>query len=659
MLVVALAYGVLTPTFDTPTVWRTVLFAVLGCLGVALVLLTPRFKKGRFVILGVWLPAVLLRLALLPVAPSDDVNRYLWEGKLVLNGVSPYAQTADSGSLVEYRDGYWEAMNHKDKSTAYPPLTELLFAAVASVGYHPLVFKCAFIIADCLVIAGILSILRSRGFSEAYAGFYAFNPVALLSFAGEAHFDVWMLAALVWGVWAFDKKRYGLAVSLASIATGIKWVTLPLIPFFSRYQKPFDFFKVGVVAMSVLLLPFLYFWDSISSLAQGLFAFGGTRSFNGPIYDLLLLGLDLPRGLCSLLVVAAFALVILWRWFLRSRFPVDAHIRWILGALIILSPTVHFWYIAWILPFVCLRPSLPWLVLSVASAVYFYVWINPTWGLTLEQRWVFWAPFFLFMAYELWSTRARVAFPFCRSTESSNSIALVIPTLNVGDQLPSAFASIAAQASPADEVICVDAGSTDETRALAEASDLGVTVIESEKGRGQQIAAGIEAAQSDWVCVLHADARLSVDSLELLKRAVSSDLTISGGAFGQRFEDDQAELLPIEMLNDIRALFTRTAFGDQVQFFHRETALKFSLMPKQPLMEDVESSWRIREVGGFAFLGQRCMVSHRSWEASEWIRRFALVMRLVSRYRFARLKSRQSAEALSSELYEEYYKSGK
>ena len=130
---------------------------------------------------------------------------------------------------------------------------------------------------------------------------------------------------------------------------------------------------------------------------------------------------------------------------------------------------------------------------------------------------------------------------------------------------------------------------------------------------------------------------------------------VVGGAMGQRFADGNSELLPIEMLNDLRGVFSRTAFGDQVQFFHRETALRYELMPKQPLMEDVESSWRTRECGGFIFLSQPCFVSHQKWNPKEWLTRFRLVMRIVSKYRWARLRGRRQAEELSEKLYAEYY----
>ena len=704
--VAAFFYGQVTVSFDTPSWWRVSWFPVIGLAGTLSVFLfaspspadlRPQFKGGRAVVLAIWIPAIVLRLLMLPTAVSDDVSRYLFEGKLVREGISPYAQSADAESIAQYRDAQWQAMNHKDKPTAYPPLAELAFAAIGGVSYQSLAYKIAFVLADLLTLGAVLQLLRRRGLSLAFSGLYALNPIVLIAYAGEAHFDSLMVAALVWAVCAAEAGRTQWAVALVSVATGIKWITLPLIPFFAGKRL-----VVGaVIAVGVLLLPALYFCDGLDSLLNALFAFGGTRSFNGLLYDCLLLGLNVPRAVCSGIVMVLFAAVILWRWLWRERAPLDCHLRWILGALIVLSPTVHFWYLAWLLPFVCLRPSLPWVTFSLTGGVYFCVWMNADWCLELWQQCLFWGPFVLACVYEVWSTNGRCVWPVCRrgargsdtpvalfspqpSTEQRDKsvastslkqlpgedradgvtgkvdarplqIAVVIPTLNAAAELPDALASVERQSVAVSQVVVVDAGSTDETVQLAESSSLPVTVLTSRRGRGVQIATGIEAARADWVVVLHADAVLAPNAIECLVRAVGGDRSMIGGALGQRFAAGNPELLPIELLNDLRAVFSRTAFGDQVQFFHRETALRYELMPKQPLMEDVESSWRTRECGGFVFLSQPCLVSHQKWDPQEWLTRFRLVMRIVSKYRWARMRGRRHAEALSEELYAEYY----
>lgn len=635
------------------------LFALLGLTGFLSVFLFPQFRNTRAVFFAIWIPAILLRLLLLPTAESDDVNRYLFEGKLVRAGISPYAQTADAESVAHYRDAHWERMNNKDKSTAYPPLAQLIFAAIGAVSYQPMAYRLVFVLADLLTLGAVLYLLARRGLSLAFSGLYALNPVVLVAYAGEGHFDSLLLVALMWGLCAHEAGRKRWAVALASLATGIKWVALPLIPFFTGKQLWLNV----LIALVALVLPGIYFWDTLPALFQGLFAFGGMRNFNGPLYAFLLDRADWPRSVCNGVVLSVFVAVIVWRWLWRGRAPLDSHLRWILGTLLAVSPTVHFWYLTWIIPLVCLRPSLPWLAVSITAGSYFFVWVNAAdesgWSLDGGQCTLFWGPFALACIYEVWCTKGRVLWPVVRSEDSSNpTIGVVLPTLNAAERLHAALESIERQTVRVEEVLVVDAGSSDSTLRIIEASPLPIRFLQSEHGRGVQIANGIQTAQSDWLLALHADAQLAPTAAECILRAVASDRTIIGGALGQRFHGAEIRLLSIELLNDLRALFTRTAFGDQAQFFHRETAVKYQLMPKQPLMEDVESSWRMRELGGVAFLSQPCSVSSDKWYRGGWFRRFCLVLRLVSKYRWARLRGKQRAEILSKQLYLEYY-SGK
>ncbi|MFT4901001.1 MAG: hypothetical protein ACI81V_000268 [Lentimonas sp.] len=645
----AFGYGQVADTFGAHGSARVGLSSALGLLGILSVLLFPHLQTRRSTLLAVWLPAIVLRVLLLPTAPSDDVNRYLWEGKLVRAGISPYAQTADAESWTQHRDSYWAAMNHRDQATAYPPLSELAFAVIGAAAYHPLAYKITFLLADLLTLAGLCALLQRRGLKLAFAGFYALSPISLLAYAGEGHFDSMMVAALVGALWACESGRPRWAMGLAAVATGIKWIALPLLPFFLGKRG----WANGLIAAAVLLLPALFFWSSLSQLVDGLLAFGGSRSFNGPIYGLLLAA-GLSRSLCSGMVVLCLGAILLWRWWGRERAALDAHLRWILGGLILLSPTVHFWYLAWLLPFVCLRPTLPWLTLSVTSGVYFCVWSNAGWGLSLTQQCFFWGPFALAVLYELWSTQGRCVLPLQRAMSCDDSVSVVIPSYNAAAHLPQALQSIRQQSARVAEVIVVDAGSVDASVALASAADMG-PVLQCELGRGQQIATGIAAARSEWVIVLHADAELAPETVASLQRAARSFPNMLGGAMGQQFRGRHVSLLLIEVLNEIRALWSRTAFGDQVQFFHRSTAVRYGLMPRQALMEDVESSWRLRELGEFIYLGQPCRVSYSKWEPLQWFRRFTLVMRLISRYRWARLQGRAQAEALSIQLYQEYY----
>ncbi|WOO39733.1 glycosyltransferase [Rubellicoccus peritrichatus] len=671
-------YSAITQQFDEPSIGRVFIFAALGVMMTATMLLSPKSDTVRRSILIIWIPAILARMVFIPTAPSDDINRYLWEGKLVSHDVSPYETTADSDSWTSLRDGYWEGMNHKDKLTAYPPVVLFLFTAIGQLWYHPLALKLFFILADLLTLAGIIMILRRRGLSPNYAIFYSLNPIVLVAYAGEAHFDSLMVAPLIWTIWAFEKKRNKLSIALLSFASAIKWVTLPLFPFLiagALRNKPAKVTETkpepgasvyqsiviyAIIPIVILIGPALYFWTTLPQLVQGLLEFGSTRSFNGPIYYLIHNTFQLDRITANLIVGSLWLLIYAWRWIYHKAQSLDAHFCWILGSLIILSPTVHFWYLTWILPFVCLRPTLPWIVLSVTTASYFFVWHNQAhtdhWGLSPWQLQLLWCPFFLSIIYECWSQKLQFLNLKSPNPIEEPTVGIVIPTLNAQTLLPKALKSIARQSVLPDSIIVVDGGSSDQTRSIVETNQIPAKWLEAKAGRGNQIAYGINHLHTDWALVLHADVELDFESIAQLKQATMTHPRMIGGALGQRFSGHVPELLPIEVLNDFRALFTRTAFGDQVQFFRKDITCVKNLMPSQPLMEDVESSWRLRTRGDFVFLNQPCLVSHQKWQSNRWFTRVKLVLNLMFRYRWARRKGETSAAAISEKLYKEYYR---
>lgn len=602
--------------------------------------LSTRHKIGLILLIS-----LLARIFMLGMPVSDDVYRYLWEGKIIIAGESPYQFPAEHAHYESYRDQYWEGMNHKDKLTAYPPLAELIFAGVSSIAYSPWAFKVLFILADMCMVWVLISFLTLRGVDVRTALLYALNPLALFAIAGEAHFDVLLILAMMLAMLCVEKKSFAWGWVWLGVAIQIKIIAVVLVPLFLWRCN----WRYAWLLLIPLALPSLYFIDSLSGMFHGLWAFGGLGAFNGPIHGPISYTLDGNITWASRVVFVLFGLTTLWVvWTVKT--PVKAAYL-LIATLVLLSPVVHYWYVLWVIPFVVLYPSLSWIVLSFTSGIYFVSmfsvengedWLLPVWAM-----WVTWLPFLLVLVYESRMILLR-KFQQDNLWEEPKSLAIIVPTLNEGEQIRACLSALKSLTHPADKIIVSDGGSTDDTVVTAQA--LGLEIVTSRCGRGAQIRAGVEAVQSDVIMVIHADCICKSNISQRVMTMLAQNPDVIGGAIGQRFNVSSPRLLIIEMLNDARATLGGASFGDQGQFFRNAALREQGGIPEYPLMEDVELSLRMMQSGRVVLLGGGIENSARQWKHG-FIQRILLILKLVIVFRLSRLLNRD----VTKKLYEMYY----
>lgn len=189
-------------------------------------------------------------------------------------------------------------------------------------------------------------------------------------------------------------------------------------------------------------------------------------------------------------------------------------------------------------------------------------------------------------------------------------ISVVVPALNEEGCVGEAIRS-ARSAGPEVEILVVDGGSCDGTRAAAAAA--GATVIDSARGRGLQLDAGARRASGDWLLFLHADTRLEAGWAAAL-RALPEPVV--GGAFRFAIDSPRAGYRWIEAGVALRCRLFRLPFGDQGIFVRRGSYAATGGFPPIPLMEDVAFVKRLAREGRLAFPLVRAYTSPRRWERS-------------------------------------------
>lgn len=178
----------------------------------------------------------------------------------------------------------------------------------------------------------------------------------------------------------------------------------------------------------------------------------------------------------------------------------------------------------------------------------------------------------------------------------SKKISVIIPTLNEAGTIGPTVRCVQNQDGPV-EVIVVDGGSSDETRARARST--GAIVLRSSQGRAVQMNHGAKSATGDVYLFLHADTRLPSNALVRIRRALDAPSTV-GGTFRLQF-DDPTPLLRFYAWCT-RWPWIRLCFGDRGQFVRRSTFHEVGGFPDWPLFEDLELAARLDRRGDFCVL---------------------------------------------------------
>lgn len=193
------------------------------------------------------------------------------------------------------------------------------------------------------------------------------------------------------------------------------------------------------------------------------------------------------------------------------------------------------------------------------------------------------------------------------------SVAVILPVRNEADTLETALTELFARHNPS-EVIVVDGGSRDATRAIAVgfASHHPVRVLDAPAGRASQMNAGASAARADILLFLHADTRLPPNALGRAREAVGGGH--AWGRFDVRLDDARFVYRAIEWFMNRRSALTGIATGDQAIFVRRDVFESVGGYAPIALMEDIELSRRLKRRGSPARLADPVTTSARRWE---------------------------------------------
>jgi hypothetical protein len=369
--------------------------------------------SSQILVLGL-IFATLFRLSILFSPPylSDDIYRYVWDGRVQSAGINPYRYIPADESLAKLRDDkIYPNINRRDYArTIYPPLAEGAFLLITRLSESVTWMKAAMVGCEAITLWAIIQLLASFGFARQRALIYAWHPLVVWEFAGSGHLDALAIAFIALALLARRKRYETLTGFLLACATCVKLFPVVLFPaLYERWSWKMPLAFVGTIL--VAYLPYL----SVGLL--GVLGFlPGYVSERGMVSGEQFFLLTVARRLFSTNVPASAYLIstvaglgVLSIWLMRNQRSDE--IRYLRSGLIVASAFMvllapHFaWYFSWLTLFLCFIPSAPVFYLTAASFLLYLTWINDTPDRIFMLKSFIFVPVLILGILMIWSRR--------------------------------------------------------------------------------------------------------------------------------------------------------------------------------------------------------------------------------------------------------------
>ena len=204
--------------------------------GAVRLILRHTWPRGTvWIVLGV---GVVLRALLLTAPPilSSDIYRYVWDGRVQAAGINPYRYIPADPALASLRDAVvYPQINRADYArTIYAPFAQMVFATVGRIRDSVIGMRLAMLGFEAVGITCLLQLLPLAGLPRERVLIYAWNPLALWSFANDGHVGAVAIGLLGLALLLRARHKDGWAGAALACAGLVEFFPLVVAPAFLR-----------------------------------------------------------------------------------------------------------------------------------------------------------------------------------------------------------------------------------------------------------------------------------------------------------------------------------------------------------------------------------------------------------------------------------------
>ena len=330
-----------------------------------------------------WLLAgigIIFRLLFIAVLPnlSQDFYRFIWDGRLITQGISPYLFTPENYiedtsnsfvTIVNQAQELYNGMGSLNRShfSNYPAINQLCFA-IASVFAGKSILGSVMVVRIILILAdiGILCIgkklLVKLHLNPNQIFWYFLNPFIVIELTGNLHFEGVMLFFLIASLYLLHQKKWFISAGLLGISVSVKLIPLLFLPLYYRWFSTDlnkGFFKLAgfyFIVLGTVIFTFTPFLSAqfISNFSKTIFLWFQNFEFNASIYYIIrwmgfkIVGWNMIAIIGKILPLFVILFILLFTFLRKNKSTQQLITSMLFGVSIyfLFSTTIHPWYIA-------------------------------------------------------------------------------------------------------------------------------------------------------------------------------------------------------------------------------------------------------------------------------------------------------------------------
>ncbi len=342
-------------------------------------------NEMKFFFISVFIFSGIYRALLVFVEPtlSEDIIRYYWDGKLLVNGVNPYLYRSSEHELDWLRTAASEQHDFQNTFTVYPPIAQLFFGLIYLISSNNFLgMKITTASIDFIngILITILFLQIYNKLSLTSSIIYCWSPLLVTEFSISGHVDSLTIFFLLTSLLFLNKYMFKSSTILYALSCWTKFFPLFLFPLIISYMK-----KKGenakrnfllFLSISIILL-FPVFITSGFNLINQILWYHTHIVYNPSILFFVknfIWNFQIGQQMIlfmRILFLGVYLAIITRYFYTKKQFifsDLMLNCLYVLGLYFIFAAAVFQWYLSWIILFCALiglnKKNLPWIIFS-------------------------------------------------------------------------------------------------------------------------------------------------------------------------------------------------------------------------------------------------------------------------------------------------------